>query len=81
MVSVRASSGTLKEKFPLTSVRTPMEGKSVHTTLAAMTGSLSADEITVPEMVICFFCAHVTPIVRKRRSRASVLYLMRVVVS
>ena len=76
IVSVRASAGTLRVKWPLTSVTTPVPGKSVHTTLAAMTGSLSMEERTVPVTVTCFLCAHATPNARKRSNRDSTLFLI-----
>ena len=52
MVSCFAVLGSLSVKCPLTSVNVPEVGNSTQDTLAAMTGSLSAEEITIPETVI-----------------------------
>ena len=80
MTSCFAASGSLRVKCPLTSVNVPEVGNSTQDTLAAMTGSLSAEEMTMPETVIVFFCDHPTPTKRKRERRKKRVLLIRIVV-
>ena len=64
----------------MTSVRVPVVGNSTQDTLAAMTGSLSADEMMIPVTVIVFFYDQPTPAKRKRARRTKSALLMRIVV-
>ena len=80
MTSCFAALGSLRVKCPLTSVSVPVVGNSTQATLAAMTGSLSEEEMTIPETVIVFFCDHPTPTKRKRERRKNSVLRMRIVV-
>ena len=80
IVRCLAASGSFSVKRPLTSVRVPVVGNSTQDTLAAMTGSLSADEMMTPVTVIVFFCDQPTPAKRKRARRKKSALLMRIVV-